>query len=150
PGDQGVGAMITSFMSVIAQAIVWVCVGLFIATAVITVRAYAGRVPQLGGGDGSQHDYYLKRLLLALLVELLAIAMATYAAYFADRWAAPLDPQVTVSPTNPIIPLPGGKLFREAIEAKAYATSDGPKSSTVTVPIPSNATYVTHEVKVWT
>ena len=56
----------------------WACVAVFIATAVVTLLALIGRVV-LGGGDGSKHDFYLRALFGALILEVVGISLTAYA-----------------------------------------------------------------------
>jgi hypothetical protein len=56
----------------------WACVAVFIATAIVTLLALIGRM-RLGGGDGSRHDFYLKALFGALILEVVGISVTAYA-----------------------------------------------------------------------
>jgi hypothetical protein len=56
----------------------WVCVAVFIATAIVTLLALVGHT-KLGGGDGSRHDFYLKALFGALILEVVGISVTAYA-----------------------------------------------------------------------
>jgi hypothetical protein len=56
----------------------WACVAVFIATAIVTLLALVGYT-KLGGGDGSRHDFYLKALFGALILEVVGISVTAYA-----------------------------------------------------------------------
>ena len=56
----------------------WACVAVFIATAIVTLLALVGYT-KLGGGDGSRHDFYLKALFAALILEVVGISVTAYA-----------------------------------------------------------------------
>lgn len=58
-------------------AIVWTCVAAFICTAIITVLALLG-VIKLGGGTAADNQYYLKRLFVALVLEVVANSLAVF------------------------------------------------------------------------
>lgn len=59
-------------------AIVWMCVGLFAVTAVITVLALLNVLTL--GGSPSAHQYFLKALFKTLVVEVIAISLGAFAA----------------------------------------------------------------------
>src|SRR3954471_23532832 len=56
----------------------WACVAVFVATAIVTLLALVGYI-KLGGGDGSKHDFYLKALFGALILEVIGISVTAYA-----------------------------------------------------------------------
>jgi hypothetical protein len=62
------------------EAIVWTCVAIFVATAVVTFLALIGKV-QLGGGDQDEHKRYLRLLVKTLVVEVAIIAVGVFADY---------------------------------------------------------------------
>jgi hypothetical protein len=57
--------------------IVWTCVALFVTTSVITVLALLGIVV-LGGSTKSNHSYYLKRLFVSLILEVVSSGAAIF------------------------------------------------------------------------
>lgn len=59
------------------DAIVWTCVAAFISTAIITVLALIG-VVKLGGAGADEHRYYLKRLFVVLVLEVVANSLAVF------------------------------------------------------------------------
>lgn len=67
-------------MDLAANILVWTCVSLFVITAIITVGALLGWWV-LGGGKGRQHDYYLRNLFRALVVEIVAVVVAFFGLY---------------------------------------------------------------------
>lgn len=71
--------------------IIWTCVLVFIATAVITLLALTGKI-QLGGGRGRQHNYYLRRLFGALILEIVASAVAIFALHQPHSMFVPSPP----------------------------------------------------------
>lgn len=58
--------------------VTWACIALFVATGIVTLLALVGRVT-LGGGDGSKHDFYLKALFTAIVLEIVGISLTAYA-----------------------------------------------------------------------
>src|SRR5262245_7638017 len=62
------------------DVLVWTCVGLFVATAFVSILALVGTLT-LGGQEGRRHDYYLKRLFVGLIMEVVATSVVAYAAY---------------------------------------------------------------------
>ncbi len=66
-------------MEYAVQVLVWVCVAIFVATALMTLLALAGFL-RLDRG-GRSHDYFLKRLFAALIIEVVAASVAAYAGY---------------------------------------------------------------------
>lgn len=67
------GAAVISVLEVAA----WTCVALFVVTSIVTILALLGIV-RLGGGDGTHHQYFLRRLFAALLIEVIAASVASY------------------------------------------------------------------------
>lgn len=64
--------------------LVWTFIFVVITTAVITFLALLGMV-RLGGGDGSQHDYYLRKLFEALIIEVLVVAVGAFSVNLTNR-----------------------------------------------------------------
>ena len=62
------------------SVIVWICISLFAVTGLITIGALVGWVT-LGGNKGKNHDYYLRRLFAALIIEIVAASVAAYGAF---------------------------------------------------------------------
>jgi hypothetical protein len=67
-------------MSYALDVVVWTCVSVFILTSLITMLALVGKL-RLGGGDQTLSEYFLKRLFVALLLEVIGTSVAIYAAY---------------------------------------------------------------------
>ena len=65
--------------------VVWTCVVVFLATAIITLAALVGWIRCLGGGDCNSHHYYLKRLFGALIIEIAGVSVAAYAEAFSSN-----------------------------------------------------------------
>jgi hypothetical protein len=79
------------------SVLTWTCVGVFIATAIVTLLALVGRI-KLGGGDGSRHDSYLKALFAALILEVVGFSVTAYASALMNQ--GPLgDPSKNVGGT---------------------------------------------------
>jgi hypothetical protein len=57
--------------------ILWTCVAVFISTAVISLLALIG-ILKLGGGTVKDHQYYSKRLFLALIVEVVGTGVLIF------------------------------------------------------------------------
>jgi hypothetical protein len=62
------------------DVIVWTCVSVFVVTCAITILALVGKL-RLGGGSQALNEYFLKRLFVALLIEVIGTSVAIYAAY---------------------------------------------------------------------
>jgi hypothetical protein len=58
------------------QVVIWICVGLFLCTAVISIAALIGKLRL--GTTAEDHDYYLKRLFAGLLLEVVAASIFGY------------------------------------------------------------------------
>jgi hypothetical protein len=67
-------------MDFAAIVLVWTCVSLFVVTAIITVGALLGWWV-FGGGAAKQHDYYLKNLFRALVVEIVTVVVGFFGLY---------------------------------------------------------------------
>jgi hypothetical protein len=55
----------------------WACVAVFVSTAVITLLALIG-VIHLGGTDAKNHDFYLRKLFYALVLEVVASGVLVF------------------------------------------------------------------------
>jgi hypothetical protein len=64
------------------KVIVWICIALFAATAVIAVLALIGMIRL--GRTNEAHDHYLRRLFVVLIVEVAAISISAFAAQLRD------------------------------------------------------------------
>ncbi len=62
------------------EVIIWVCVFAFFSTVIITLAALTGKLT-LGGGDGSNHNFYLQKLFNILIAEIVIISIGAFAAY---------------------------------------------------------------------
>jgi hypothetical protein len=86
--------------------LVWVCTIVFVATAIVTVLALLGRI-ELGGKNGKNHDYYLKRLFGALILEIIGISVTVFGlvieshAYFIDPASDDMRAAATEPKVNP-------------------------------------------------
>src|SRR6266481_4598698 len=67
-----------------AYVLVWTCVVLFILTAIITLGGLVGWF-RLGGGAGDRHDYYLRNLFRALVVEIVAVVVGLFDLYIKNQ-----------------------------------------------------------------
>jgi hypothetical protein len=153
------------------EVVVWTCVAVFAATATITVLALIGRVT-LGGGDGTKHHFYLKKLFLLLVVEVVGVSVAAYAESMNsdDRQVvedlesgAEEEPKEPIAPdesspensaaeavTPQLIPQnepgPQGAVSpTKILQQRVYASSDGPQTAEKIVKIPSGWQYVGHK-----
>jgi hypothetical protein len=77
------------------SVVTWTCVFVLVATAIVTLLALVGCV-RLGGGDGSKHDFYLRALFGALILEIIGVSITVYASSIKD--------QPNFSGTNSIAP----------------------------------------------
>jgi hypothetical protein len=68
------------------QAVVWTCVVLFILTAGVTLLALVGRL-RLGGGGAEAHEFYLRRLFRALVLEVIVAAVGAFGLYIKQQGA---------------------------------------------------------------
>ena len=59
------------------NVIIWSCVVVFILSSIITLLALVGLVT-LGGGNGRQHNYYLKNLFRFLMLEVITIGVGAF------------------------------------------------------------------------
>ena len=69
------------------SVLTWTCVAVFVCTTIVTLLALVG-VVTLGGGDGTKHQYYLRALFGALILQVVGISIAGYASII--RSDAPL------------------------------------------------------------
>lgn len=151
--------------------LIWTCVGVFAATAVITLLALVG-VLTLGGGlgedRGDKHNYYLNLLFTALLLEIVAIGVAFFTDYIGlqkenkDLVSMVNSPSTTEnlsaqsensssSNLNPQAPSETQPEAEQRIIAdNIYVTSDGPREGTLTVEVPSGWEYVRNSVSITT
>lgn len=60
------------------NVLTWTCIAIFVATGIVTLLALVGRLG-LGGGDGSKHDFYLRALFAALILEIVGVSVTAYA-----------------------------------------------------------------------
>src|SRR5690242_18446164 len=63
-----------------ASVLLWVCVAVFCATAIVTLLALIG-VVRLGGGSSQDHSYYMRRLFHALILEIVVTVVAFFGGY---------------------------------------------------------------------
>lgn len=73
---------ILSHITVI-DVLAWTCAILFVVTGIITILALIGWV-RLGGGDEANAQYFLRRLFVALLLEVIAGSVSAYVSYNAN------------------------------------------------------------------
>jgi hypothetical protein len=76
------------------QVIIWICVGLFFCTSVISIAALIGKLRL--GRTTEDHDYYLKRLFVGLLLEVVAASIFGYVQFVKSV-------QIPLSETPPAI-----------------------------------------------
>ncbi|MBR0903445.1 hypothetical protein [Bradyrhizobium liaoningense] len=55
----------------------WACVGVFVSTAVITLLALVGAI-RLGGAEIKDHNFYLRKLFYALILEVIASGVLVF------------------------------------------------------------------------
>jgi hypothetical protein len=67
-----------------AIVLVWTRVALFVVTAIITIGGLLGWW-LLGGGSARQHDYYLRNLFRALVVEIVAVVVGFFGLYIRNQ-----------------------------------------------------------------
>lgn len=60
------------------DVLTWVCIAIFVATGIVTLLALVGRL-DLGGGDGTKHDFYLRALVAALILQVVGVSVTAYA-----------------------------------------------------------------------
>ncbi len=68
----------------VSLVIAWICVFAFLATVIITLLALTGKIT-LGGGDGKNHDIYLRKLFYIVIIEIVGISITVYADYRGDE-----------------------------------------------------------------
>ena len=148
-------------------ALVWICIALFAATGIITLLALTGRIGlghKTSSGNYPKHDYYLKRLFGALVLELIGGSLAAYVAFFGlhDQVAGLRDMVVPAAvdgaqpqdlPNSDLVefpdeppPLPPPPR-KDTLTAEIYVSSDGPRSDVKTINIPPGWEYVGHSVQ---
>jgi hypothetical protein len=76
------------------QVIIWMCVGLFLCTSIISIAALIGKLKL--GRTAEAHDYFLKRLFVGLLLEVVAASIFGYAQFIKSV-------QIPLSETPPAI-----------------------------------------------
>lgn len=141
--------------------VVWTCVAVFLATAVVTLGALIGWIRCLGGGDCSNHHYYLKRLFAALILEIIGVSLSAYAEAFNSKDREQLETisqEIQKQKTKIIGPIsltPGNPpekalIVRQVLQQKAYASSDGPATDEKLIKIPEGWRYVASSENLWT
>jgi hypothetical protein len=91
--------------------IIGICICIFAATGVVTLLALVGMI-HLGGSTQEKHDYYLKRLFHALLIEIIGIAVAYFGSVLNANpknsgYPTPTpSPYVTPTPAPRHVPVP--------------------------------------------
>lgn len=138
--------------------VVWTCVAVFLATAVITLAALIGWIRCLGGGDCKNHHFYLKRLFGALIIEIAGVSVAAYAEAFSsndreqlEKISKEIQKQGTETVAAPrSVPSASTPTPRQVLQQKAYATSNGPASDAKVIKIPEGWRYVDSKTNVWT
>jgi hypothetical protein len=74
------------------RVVIWICVGVFAISALITLLALVG-VIKLGHRNGTQNDYYLKGLFTVLIIAIVGAGAGAFKAYLGS-------PSSTTTTTN--------------------------------------------------
>jgi hypothetical protein len=110
------------------QVIIWICVGLFFCTSVISIAALIDKLRL--GRTAAEHDYYLKRLFVGLLLEVVAASIFGYA-QFVKSVQIPLSeaPPAIVEVEKHVQDIDGRvrQLEQKALQLNSSSTGPAPK-----------------------
>jgi hypothetical protein len=140
------------------SVLVWTGTLVFVFTSAITLLALVGKV-RLGGGNGSKHDLYLRRLFAILLTEIVSVGLYAFGASIRNEVALIADLQTRASQLDSLRAREADlariaqakvdslsritRLRVDTLVRDVRATSTGaPKTASVRIPIPDGWEFV--------